>query len=276
MTGPSATIAKRFCFLNLGAGVKSPKTLRKKGGSPEISLELVDPADGRIEKRRRATRARLLAAAYEIMTEVGVDAAKIKDITDRADVGFGTFYNYFETKDMLASQVLDCAINDFGRRNDIATRELWKNDLALVMPVSMRLVMQDAMRARMWRWWALRPDLLVDRMREGFRPFGIRDIQAGIDAYLFQIDIKKIDTIWSLAIWMMVGGIHDVAVGKQNAEAAIHVADSVMRLLGVPFREAKRISSSLLPKYPAPNIDWNFEITQLEPDIRLLGKGQTK
>ena len=45
-----------------------------------------------------AQRARLLEAPYDVMAEIGVDAAKIKDITDRADVGLGTFYNYFETK----------------------------------------------------------------------------------------------------------------------------------------------------------------------------------
>src|ERR1700758_5244979 len=37
--------------------------------------------EGRVTRRRRATRARLLEAAYDVMMESGVDAAKIKDIT---------------------------------------------------------------------------------------------------------------------------------------------------------------------------------------------------
>src|SRR5580698_5223868 len=134
----------------------------------------------RVERRRRGTRARLIEAAYDVMAENGVDAAKIQDITERADVGFGTFYNYFETKDQIAAQVLDCVIDDLGRRNLAATRELRKKDPVVVICISIRLLMREAIRTPMWQWWALRPDLLVDRFREGFRPFALHDIGEAI------------------------------------------------------------------------------------------------
>ena len=113
--------------------------------------------EGRVERRRRATCARLLEAAYDVMTEFGVDDAKIKDITDRADLGFGTFYNYFQTKDEIAGQVLDCIIDDLARRNRLATSSI-KSDDHVKVAVSMRIVMREATSAPMWRWWALRPD----------------------------------------------------------------------------------------------------------------------
>lgn len=220
------------------------------------------PMEGRVAKRRRATRARLLHAAFEVMAEVGVDAAKIKDITDRADVGFGTFYNYFETKDELANQVLDCVINDYGRRNVIATRGLRRSDPALVMPVSMRLVMREAASAPMWQWWALRPDILVDRMRDGFGPFGKRDMQDAIDRKIFRISSEDIDSAWALAVWMMVGGIHDIVVGQRPLESDIFVVNAIMRLMGVDLELAAKISSCDLPKYTAPHIDWTFELVE--------------
>ena len=217
--------------------------------------------EGRVAKRRRATRARLLNAAFDIMSEVGVDAAKIKDITDRADVGFGTFYNYFETKDELANQTLDCVIDDFGRRNILATKGLRSKDPALVMPVSMRLVMREAARTPMWQWWALRPDLLVDRMRDGFGPFGRRDMQDAIQRGIFHISELEIDQAWALACWMMVGGIHDIVVGDRPLESDIFVVQSIVRMMGVDLGTATRISATSLPKYSRPAIDWTFELS---------------
>ncbi|NOX52484.1 MAG: TetR/AcrR family transcriptional regulator, partial [Gammaproteobacteria bacterium] len=157
---------------------------------------------GRMEKKRRRTRARLLEAAYAIMSQSGVDAAKIQDVTEYADVGFGTFYNYFKSKDDLASQVLDCVIDDFGRRNVEATREIRASNPALVMPISIRLVMREAMRSPMWQWWALRPDLLVDRMTKGFGPFGLRDLEDGITRKILKISREDVEASWTLLMWV--------------------------------------------------------------------------
>jgi hypothetical protein len=186
-----------------------------------------------------------------------------RHITDRADIGFGTFYLYFATKDVLARDVLDCVINDLGRRCDLATLQLRSKDVALVMPVSMRLVMQHWMRAPLWRWWALRPDLLVDRVRDGFRPFAVRDICAAAKAGVFDIDCEKIDQIWSLMVWMLVGALHDVVITDRSSGIAPQVVNSAMHMMGVPPRDAERISSGALPKFPPPSINWNYKLTSL-------------
>lgn len=208
------------------------------------------------------TRAKLLEAAYLVMSAGGVDAAKIKDITDKADVGFGTFYNYFESKDELASHVLDCLINDFGRRNIIATKGLVKKDPALIMPVSIRLVLRAVMSSPLWQWWALRPDLLVDRMREGFGPFAMSDMREAVQRGIFQLDNDNIPMAWALAVWMMVAGIHDVVVGDRPPSSETFVVESIMRLMGVAAEDAKRIASTRLPTYPPPSVDWTFCLEQ--------------
>lgn len=219
---------------------------------------------GRLARKRRLTRARLLEAAYHVMSECGVDAAKIKDITDRADLGFGTFYNYFESKDQLASQVLDCLIHDFGRRNISATRGLGRKDPSLIMPVSIRLVLREVMGLTLWQWWAMRPDLLVDRMREGFGPFGMRDMREAARKGIFQIEEANISNVWGLAVWVMVAGIHDVAIGRQSAQYEAFVAETVMRMMGVSPVDARRIANTRLPTYPPPSIDWDFRLEPVE------------
>ena len=49
----------------------------------------------RAQRRAQGTRARLLAAARARFNEKGLDATTVEDITERADVGKGTFYRHF-------------------------------------------------------------------------------------------------------------------------------------------------------------------------------------
>ena len=215
------------------------------------------------------TRARLLAAAYHVMSKSGVDAAKIKDVTEHADVGFGTFYNYFDTKDQLAAQVLDCVIDDLGRRNRMATEKVRKRSPAFVMPVSIRLWLREAMHVPMWDWWAMRPDLLVDRMRKGFGRFALQDMREGIASGTFHLAEEHMDALWSLACWMMVGAMHDIDVGDRPRNDEFLVVESIMRMMGVEAKISRQMSRGPLPDMPKPSIDWSFQLGEHQPATRL-------
>ena len=238
-------------------------TKKKRSVSVVVAKEKTLPPD-RVARRKNATRARLIKAAYGVMTTAGVDAAKIQDITDQADVGFGTFYNYFGTKDELAGRVLDCVIDDLGRRNDFATARYKSSDPGRVMPVSIRLVLREALTTPMWQWWVLRPDLLVDRMRVGFSRFGIRDIQKAIAAGVYHVDALGVETSWNLAVWMMVGGMRDILVNRAPLKREQLVVEAIMRIMGVPIELAHGFCSGALPHYPPAEIDFGFWLPNLE------------
>jgi AcrR family transcriptional regulator len=57
------------------------------------------------ERRKQHTRRRLLDAAAETYAVQGVEGATISAITERADVGLGTFYLHFEDKEAIAVAV---------------------------------------------------------------------------------------------------------------------------------------------------------------------------
>jgi len=60
------------------------------------------------EERRIRTRAALLDAARDLVFEHEHDKSSIQEITNRAGVATGTFYNYFETKqDVFVAVVAD-------------------------------------------------------------------------------------------------------------------------------------------------------------------------
>jgi AcrR family transcriptional regulator len=57
-------------------------------------------------RRREATRRKLLDATKTLIGRHGVDSIRIQEITDEADVGFGSFYNHFPSKDAIVEAVL--------------------------------------------------------------------------------------------------------------------------------------------------------------------------
>jgi len=62
-------------------------------------MSAVHPRSDRRERRRLETRERLYRAALELFGEHGFLETTVEDITEAADVGKGTFFNYFPTKE---------------------------------------------------------------------------------------------------------------------------------------------------------------------------------
>ena len=60
----------------------------------------------RRERKKMETRQALLQAAWTLFRDQGFDEATIQEITERADVAKGTFFNYFSSKDALLGEVL--------------------------------------------------------------------------------------------------------------------------------------------------------------------------
>src|SRR3989441_12820117 len=61
----------------------------------------------RFERRRERTRQELLAAATRVLARKGLHETKVSDIAAAADVGVGTFYLHFPTKEALFDAVVD-------------------------------------------------------------------------------------------------------------------------------------------------------------------------
>src|SRR5271155_772362 len=62
------------------------------------------PAGNRRERNRAQTRDRLYRAALDLFAERGFLETTVEDITESADVGKGTFFNYFPTKEHILAE----------------------------------------------------------------------------------------------------------------------------------------------------------------------------
>ena len=62
---------------------------------------------GRRQRRRAETRARIFRSALGLFAEHGFMATTVEDITEAADVGKGTFFNYFRNKEDVLSALAE-------------------------------------------------------------------------------------------------------------------------------------------------------------------------
>jgi AcrR family transcriptional regulator len=75
--------------------------------APQSSVPLpgeIAPRGGRRERHRTETRDRLYRAALALFAEHGFLETTVEDITEAADVGKGTFFNYFPTKEHILAE----------------------------------------------------------------------------------------------------------------------------------------------------------------------------
>ncbi len=78
----------------------------------QSALTAESPVGSRLERKRARNHDALVAAARLLFTRDGFDATTIAHISEQADLGFGTFYRYFEDKEAVLQAVLEDAARD--------------------------------------------------------------------------------------------------------------------------------------------------------------------
>lgn len=66
-----------------------------------------EPTEGRRERKKRETRAKILAVAKAQFVEKGFDGTTMSDIAEAMDLSTQTVFNYFATKDRLLLGIAD-------------------------------------------------------------------------------------------------------------------------------------------------------------------------
>src|SRR6188472_473447 len=90
----------------------------------------------RLDRRKARTRAALIRAAQMLIAE-GRTNAPILEITQAADVGMGSFYNHFQTKEELYEAAVEAVMDGYGQLLDELTKDI--EDPAEVFACSFRL-----------------------------------------------------------------------------------------------------------------------------------------
>jgi AcrR family transcriptional regulator len=86
-------------------------------------VEEVTPELSRRERKKAERKERIFNAAIEVFAEKGFRNATIKDIAEIADVGEGTIYSYYASKDDLLMAIIE-QLSDLKMRNVFAPEAL--------------------------------------------------------------------------------------------------------------------------------------------------------
>lgn len=137
---------------------------------------------GRRETKKRLSRIKILKAASEIFATKGFDSATINEIADKADLGVGTVYNYFKSKDEIFIETFISDI-DVETKFDLDIETLVEKEIA-------EIIMEYI--TKMMKPFKYIPKKLV---KEFFRIVVGRKSSAGLLSNLMEMDFKFIDRI---------------------------------------------------------------------------------
>jgi AcrR family transcriptional regulator len=79
------------------------------------------PRASRLDRRKARTRQALIDAAVRLIAEGRGHRASIAEITEEADIGFGSFYNHFDSKEQLFQTASEEVLERWGQLIDRAT-----------------------------------------------------------------------------------------------------------------------------------------------------------
>lgn len=237
---------------------------RARAAAPAAGTEAV-VREARGARRRRETRARLLDAALKLMADRGMDGVAINEITEAADVGFGSFYNHFDSKEAIHRALTDLVFEEFANALDRALAGV--TDPAEIIAASVRHTLYRGRRDRTWALFLLRESLSSRMLTRGLGARLLRDIEQGIGTGRFKVEDALMafmglagSVLAALSIEVQYGEAADSplppelrrAVSLPSAEFPERAATTMLRFLGMPMAEARRVARKPLAELETP------------------------
>jgi len=205
--------------------------------------EAAAPAEGRVARRQRLVREALIRSARAIMSEKGVDGATMLEIAERADVGAGTVYNYFKSKDDLAVAVLEEMMSSLGARIERVTNTF--SDPAQVYAYGVRMVLETATHDIRWRQLLNRSEVLADAMFRRMGPYAIRDLQQATAAGRFFAPDP--DLVWRMACHAIIGVSLSVTSGALPETGIEATIVHLLCMTGIGIEAARDLAARPCP-----------------------------
>jgi AcrR family transcriptional regulator len=209
-------------------------------GAPKVS---------RLDRRKARTRQALIDAAVRLIAEGRGDRASIQEITEEADIGFGSFYNHFDSKEQLFQTASEHVLERWGRMIDRATGGI--TDPAELFAVGLRISGRLGWTHPDIAGFLTGAGLDALDIPVGLAPRALRDIEAGQATGRFTVPDAEI------ALSAVAGGLLGLLRMCQrdpervDETAVDQLAEAELRLLGVPADEAARLAAAPLPSIEA-------------------------
>jgi AcrR family transcriptional regulator len=205
-------------------------------------------APNRLDRRKARTRAALVAAARELLASRDPAEVSIQEITDTADVGFGSFYNHFESKADLFDAAMEEVLEDYGALFDTLTANM--DDPAEVFASATRMTVRMVKTHPQIAKILQRTGLQYLTAPHGLGPRALRDLQRAKDAGRFRIDDPKVAQVCAGGATLGVLSLLTTSNPRSKAidTAADELVTNLLRMFGLPDEEAREIAHRPLPR----------------------------
>ncbi|WP_341318427.1 TetR/AcrR family transcriptional regulator [Paraburkholderia sp. IMGN_8] len=237
---------------------KSRTTKRTPRAAPVSPVTAAEEREPRGARRKRETRGRLLDAALKLMSEKGMEGVAINEITEAADVGFGSFYNHFESKEAIYATLVDNVFEEFADMLDRLAGGL--SDPAEVIAVSVRHTVMRARRDPVWARFLIREGFSAHTLTRGLGQRLLRDIGNGIAAKRFLVTDPFVGflSVGGTVLSAIAAELNYVAPGAPAADVIKELgfsgehlpertAATLLQILGLKRAEAERVAARPLP-----------------------------
>lgn len=111
----------------------------------EPARSLRESGPNRFERRREKTRVELLEAAERVIARKGYHNTRIADIASEADVGLGTFYLHFKTKNEIFIELIDYGASHL--REELVVAKAGIDDPAQKLRITINTILDAAAQA---------------------------------------------------------------------------------------------------------------------------------
>lgn len=175
-----------------------------------------------------------------------MDAVGLSEITEAADLGVGTLYNYFQTRDEIVEAVAEESVESMGAAMDRLTADM--PDAAEVFSVSLRHLVRRAISDPMWGWFVVRLGVAHPVLLRILGPRCARDLRNGADSGRFAM--PDVDIATSCTFGALLSTLHQVLATTVRPHFDEAFALTMLCMVGVPFEEAREIASRPLPPLP--------------------------
>jgi AcrR family transcriptional regulator len=202
-----------------------------------------DPVN-RLERRKQRTRSALIQAAQAFLA-AGKSNVPVLEITQAADVGMGSFYNQFDSKEELFEAAVADALDNHGALLDQLTEPF--DDPAETFACSFRLTGRLFRRRPQESQILLVNGLNLMSAERGLGPRALRDIELGAAAGRFTVDDPKLALAVAAGSLLGLGKLLQEEPERDDAAATDRVTEGVLRLFGIPADEAREICGRPLP-----------------------------
>jgi AcrR family transcriptional regulator len=202
-------------------------------------------AVSRLDRRKARTRQALIDAAVRLIAAGRGERASIQEITEQADVGFGSFYNHFPSKEELFLAASSDVLERWGQMIDQACAPI--SDPAEVFAVSFRISARLGWTHPEIARFLLGAGLDLLDAPNGLAPRARRDIKAAQEAGRFTIANSEIAVAAVAGDLLGLLWLHQHHPDQIDEASVDQLTEAILRLLGITAREARRLSTRPLP-----------------------------